>query len=113
MAQSLDIREEHFCNHMRYAHHRIRAALNQPSLHKCNVCIHAVSFVVSSIHAASFKPLHLLSCTRTLLYSRRCIDAAAARRCIDAAAAQHPEAVMQKKPKDPREGGTVRLCIEI
>ena len=30
-------REEHFCNHIRYARHQIRAALNQPSSCKCKL----------------------------------------------------------------------------
>ena len=89
---------------MRYARHRIRTALTQSSLRDINVRIHAVAFDLSRIRAASFKPLHSLSRTRTSLYSRR---------CIDAAAAQHPEDVMRKKPKDPREGVTVRMYIEI
>ena len=55
-------------------------------LRDCNVCMYAVAFVVSSMHAASFKPLHPLSCTRTLLYSRS---------CIDAAAEKHPDDVMR------------------
>ena len=76
----------------------------QPSLRDCNFRIHAVAFDLSSIHAASFKPLHPLSSTRTSLYSRR---------CIDATAAQHPEDVVRKIPKDSREGVTVRVCIEI
>ena len=108
IAQSLNIGEEHFLNQMLYSHHRNCATLTQPSLLNCNVRIQAVAFDVSSIHAASFKPLHPLNCTSVSLYSRR---------CIDAAAAQHPEEVMQKKPKDPQEGVTVRdplmMCIEI
>ena len=31
IAQSLNIREENFLNHMRYARHQIRAALTHPS----------------------------------------------------------------------------------
>ena len=33
----------------------------------CTVCSHAVAFTLRSIHAASFKPLHRLSCTHTRL----------------------------------------------
>ena len=60
-----------FCNHMLYACHQICTALTQPSSLNCNVCIHAVEFDLSSIHATSFKPLHPLSSTSTSSYSRR------------------------------------------
>ena len=40
IAQSLDVREEHFRNHMWYARHQIRAALTQPSLRDCNVRVY-------------------------------------------------------------------------
>ena len=70
----------------------------------CNVCIHSVAFDLSSIHATSFKPLHPLSRIRTSSYSRR---------HGAALMPQHPEDVIRKKPKDPRDGITVRVRIEI
>ena len=48
------MREEPVRNHMRYARHHIRAAFAQQPSRDCNVCIHAVAFNLSSIHAASF-----------------------------------------------------------
>ena len=81
IAKRLDIREEHFRNHMRHAHHQIHASLTQPSSRDCNVRIHAVAFDLSSIHAASFKPLNPLSRASTSSYSRRCTNAAAPGRC--------------------------------
>ena len=60
--ESLNTREEHFPNHV-HSCNQISSAFTQPSSRDCNVCIHAVAYDLSNIHATSFKPLHPLRCT--------------------------------------------------
>ena len=64
---------------MLYARHHIRATYTQPRTHNC---IHAVAFNLHSMHTASFKPLHPLSCIHTSLHSRLSTHAAAPGRTI-------------------------------
>ena len=85
IAQSLDIHEEHFRNHMLYARHQIWTALTQPSSRNCNVHIHAVAFDLSSIYATLSS-----HCTHSVAPALRHAHAAAA-------LPQHPEDVMRKK----------------
>ena len=59
--------------------HRLSVAPSELTGFPPRICriFHADAWDLSSIHAASLKPLHPLTCTCTSSYARRCTDAAA------------------------------------
>ena len=102
IAQSLEIREEHFRNHQRYARRHIHAVYSTTleAWSDCHDRIHAVAFDLSSIRTAS-----LSCCTHTVAPALRHTHGVALM-------PQHPEGGRSKRTHRSTRW-TVRVSIEI